>query len=177
MQCMVCGRFLIGSNVSSGSSKGVKKFVHIDKTRSTNINELICPISHEYSLIDITSTIDIRDINIKIDLNVVESIKAENDFQNFDLKGLILNDKTKMYEASYNVFTRILSDKFKFGRKPNPSNQVLDSVIFYICADTKDIMPDRGEKKIIFAIVGEKLKGANFIYKIVWYYLRGVESV
>ena len=101
----------------------------------------------------------------------------EDDFYNFDLKNLIYNNKTKMYAVAYNTMARIRSDRLKFGRKPSPSNQVLDSIIFYICAETNEIVPDQEAKKIIFAVAGEKVKGVNFIYRIVWYYLRGSKDV
>ncbi len=177
MPCMVCGRFLIYGQISSRVSKGLNKLVTINSERITNLSSLICPQNHGYTLTDITSTIKAEEINIEINQNVVNSFKKEDDFYNFDLKNLIYNNKTKMYAVAYNTMARIRSDRLKFGRKPSPSNQVLDSIIFYICAETNEIVPDQEAKKIIFAVAGEKVKGVNFIYRIVWYYLRGSKDV
>lgn len=174
MQCAVCGRILIGSNVLSSKSIGLNKLISLSMSTSANVYQLICPNNHGYSLIDITSATTLESLDIQIDRSVVENFKREKDFQNFDLKHLIHSSNTKMYVVSYSVFARVRSDKFYFGRKPSPSNQILDSIILYIFADTTSIVPFWTGKNIIFAVVGEKAKGTKFIYKIVWYYFRGV---
>lgn len=175
MKCFLCGAPLVYSQFYPGTSIGLNKFIgFFSSDTHSSRKALICPNKHSYALTDVKQYIKANEIQISED--VVTHLKKQN-LENFDVESLISNEETQVYAVTYSWISRLRMDRFKALNDPTPSNQVLDNVKIFICANAKYIMPNLERKNIIFAGVPVRLGRFDFTYKIVWYVLIGGKGV
>lgn len=164
MKCVICGTPLVMGELVKGHKSGnIPQVGGYNNPDSLSHKGLKCPNGHEYSLSDISGTIQYKDI--KIERDVLELVNQE--VRDLNLKEIILNRNTKTYAVTYGLVTRVKADWRKITRKPSPANKVLDNVKVYICSKVKS--NDSKDKNIVLALVPNRIDVIKFEYNIIWY--------